>query len=570
MTSTLGSILANLGQEILTVVAAPRGLDVDVGIPILFDELDAGTVQPGDVVLGVGVAARPRDAVGLIEEAGACGAAAVVLKLANDPGPELIDASTRTGVAVLSAPPAVAWGHLYTLLRVAGGATMPAGALVDGVPMGDLFALANAIAAMVGGAVTIEDPQSYVLAYSSADLPIDEARREVILGRRVPERFLRRLRDAGVFQRLQTTDEVVSYVDQEEDVLPRFAVGIRAGGELLGSIWVAEATEALGPDAKAALQEAARMSALHLIRHRSSGDLERRQRGELVRSLLEGDVQPDAASLLGLDADTAVTVVALRVQDPNDLARSSADVVARIERIVGLVALYFESFQRHVAQVTIGETTYVMIPETRDGDRDRLLQLIADLIERARATVHTRIVSGVGSTVPSVATTSWSRREADLAIRVLADHPDRSIAPIEDVRAETIVLALRDLALGDASLRSGPVETLRHHDEQKGTSYIETLAAYFNAFGYVPLAAKTIFVHPNTFRYRLRRLTEISGLNLDDPLDRLVAELQLRLFFGGRSTAAAVDTASRRTRSRQMRPPQFSASHNVRARTAEG
>ena len=551
------------------MVSAPRGLDVEVGIPTLFDVLDASSVQPGDVVLGVGVAARPREAVGLIEEAGACGAAAVVLKLGNEPGPELIDASTRTGVALLSAPPAVAWGHLYTLLRVAGGAAMPAGALVDGVPMGDLFALANAIAAMVGGAVTIEDPQSYVLAYSSADLPIDEARREVILGRRVPERFLRRLREAGVFQRLQTTDDVVSYVDKEEDVLPRLAVGIRAGGELLGSIWVAEAAEPLGADAKVALQEAARMAALHLIRHRSSGDLERRQRGELVRGLLEGDVHPDAAALLGLDADTAVTVVALRIDDPDDPSRSSADAVVRIERVVGLVALHFESFQRHVAQVTIGQTIYVMIPETRDGERARLLQLIGDLIERARTTVHTRIVSGVGSTVPSLAAASWSRREADLAIRVLAAHPDRSIAPIEDVRAETIVLALRDHALGDAYLRSGPVETLRQHDEQKGTSYVETLEAYFSAFGYVPLAAKTIFVHPNTFRYRLRRLTEISGLNLDDPLERLVAELQLRIFVDGISSARAVDAANTRTRSRQTRSPQFGGSHKVRARPAE-
>ena len=321
---------------------------------------------------------------------------------ASSPRPELVDASARTGVALLSAPSAVAWGHLYTLLRVAGGAAMPAGALVDGVPMGDLFALANAIAAIVGGAVTIEDPQSYVLAYSSADLPIDEARREVILGRRVPDRFLRRLRDAGVFQRLQTTDDVVTYVDQEEEVLPRLAVGIRAGGELLGSIWVAEATDSLGADATAALQEAARIAALHLIRHRSSGDLERRQRGELVRGVLDGDLHPDAATLLGLDAATAVTVVALRVGDPADPRRSAADAVARIERVVGLVALYFESYQRHVAQVTIGQTIYVMIPESRDGERVRLLQLIGDLIDRARATVHTRLVSGVGSTVPSL------------------------------------------------------------------------------------------------------------------------------------------------------------------------
>jgi hypothetical protein len=547
------------------VVSAPRGLDFEVGIPTLFDELDASCVQPGDVVLGVGVAARPREAVGFVEEAGGCGAAAVVLKLGGDPGPELIDASARTGVALLSAPTAVAWGHLYTLLRVAGGAAMPGGALVDGVPMGDLFALANAIATMVGGAVTIEDPQSYVLAYSSSDLPIDEARREVILGRRVPERFLRRLRDAGVFQRLQTTDDVVSYVDQEEETLPRLAVGIRAGGELLGSIWVAEGSEPLGADARAVLQEAARMAALHLIRHRSSGDLERRQRGEAMRGLLEGDVHPDATSLLGIAAGTAVTVVALRLERPDGRSRSSADVVARIERLVGLVALYFESFQRQVAQVTIGQTIYVMIPEPRAGERHRLLQLISDLIERARATVDAHVVSGVGSTVPSVEATAWSRREADLSIRVLAAHPGLSIAPIEDVRAEAIVLALRDHAVGDAFLRSGPVETLRRHDEQKGTSYVETLDAYFSAFGYVPTAAKAVFVHPNTFRYRLRRLTEISGLDLDDPLQRLVAELQLRIFVPDTLSGTASDMLSDglRTRSRQSRLRQFIPSHEV-------
>jgi sugar diacid utilization regulator len=552
------------------VVSAPRGLDVEVGIPTLFDELDASCVQPGDVVLGVGVSARPREAVGFVEEAGACGAAAVVLKLGGDPGPELIDAAARTGVALLSAPAAVAWGHLYTLLRVAGGAAVPAGALVDGVPMGDLFALANAIATMVGGAVTIEDPQSYVLAYSSSDLPIDEARREVILGRRVPERFLRRLREAGVFRRLQTTDDVVSYVDQEEETLPRLAVGIRAGGELLGSIWVAEATEPLGADAKAVIQEAARMAALHLIRHRNSGDLERRQRGEVVRGLLEGDVHPDATSLLGLDVATAVTVVALRLEHLGDRSRSSADVVARIERLVGLVALYFESFQRQVAQVTIGQTIYVMIPETRAGERQRLLQLIGDLIERARATVDARIVSGIGSTVPTVSATAWSRREADLAIRVLAAHPDRSIAPIEDVRAEAIVLALRDHAVGDAFLRSGPVETLRRHDEQKGTSYVETLEAYFSAFGYVPTAAKAVFVHPNTFRYRLRRLTEISGLDLDDPLERLVAEFQLRIFLADTSTTDSdVLNDAPHTRSRQTRLRQFIPPHKVPRDSAE-
>jgi hypothetical protein len=40
-----------------------------------------------------------------------------------------------------------------------------------------------------------------------------------------------------------------------------------------------------------------------------------------------------------------------------------------------------------------------------------------------------------------------------------------------------------------------------------------------------------MFVHPNTFRYRLRRLTEVSGIDLADPDQRFAAMLQLRAVY---------------------------------------
>ena len=58
---------------------------------------------------------------------------------------------------------------------------------------------------------------------------------------------------------------------------------------------------------------------------------------------------------------------------------------------------------------------------------------------------------------------------------------------------------------------------------------METLAAYLDAFGDVRRAAASLDVHPNTFRYRLQRLVELSRLDLDDPVERLVVQLQLRL-----------------------------------------
>ena len=65
------------------------------------------------------------------------------------------------------------------------------------------------------------------------------------------------------------------------------------------------------------------------------------------------------------------------------------------------------------------------------------------------------------------------------------------------------------------------------HDREKGTEYVVTLRAYLDHFGDVPAAAASLHVHPNTFRYRLRRLVAVAGLDLDDPTERLVAHLQL-------------------------------------------
>jgi DNA-binding PucR family transcriptional regulator len=76
---------------------------------------------------------------------------------------------------------------------------------------------------------------------------------------------------------------------------------------------------------------------------------------------------------------------------------------------------------------------------------------------------------------------------------------------------------------------------------------VATLNAWLEAFGDVNQAADAVFVHPNTFRYRLRRLVQVSGIDLKDPADRFAAMLQLRVVC---STAEAdvAKTGTRRVR----------------------
>jgi len=105
----------------------------------------------------------------------------------------------------------------------------------------------------------------------------------------------------------------------------------------------------------------------------------------------------------------------------------------------------------------------------------------------------------------------------------------RRVARLADVHVESLVLELRDLVTARGDRPTGPVARLLAYDEQHGTNLIETLRAWLDAFGDVVAASAAMFVHPNTFRYRLRRLAEIGEIDLADPEARFAAMLQLRV-----------------------------------------
>jgi DNA-binding PucR family transcriptional regulator len=100
------------------------------------------------------------------------------------------------------------------------------------------------------------------------------------------------------------------------------------------------------------------------------------------------------------------------------------------------------------------------------------------------------------------------------------------------VRSEVVLLELRELSAERPSLARGKLEHVLAYDAEHASAYALTLRAYLDAFGDVATAASQTSVHPNTFRYRMRRLLEIFDLDLANPEERLVIELQLRLLDG--------------------------------------
>lgn len=84
--------------------------------------------------------------------------------------------------------------------------------------------------------MTVDDVQSRVLAFSGGG-EIDQMRMASILNRRLPEQWLRQIRQHGVIERLLTDDDVI-HVELGE-AQPRRVIAIRLGNSVIGSIWLA-------------------------------------------------------------------------------------------------------------------------------------------------------------------------------------------------------------------------------------------------------------------------------------------------------------------------------------------
>jgi sugar diacid utilization regulator len=70
---------------------------------------------------------------------------------------------------------------------------------------------------------------------------------------------------------------------------------------------------------------------------------------------------------------------------------------------------------------------------------------------------------------------------------------------------------------------------LIEYDERNDGSLLRTLRAFFDADCSQRIAAERLFVHHKTLRYRLERIKQLTGLDLNRHEDRMRADLALRL-----------------------------------------
>jgi purine catabolism regulator len=163
-----------------------------------------------------------------------------------------------------------------------------------------------------------------------------------------------------------------------------------------------------------------------------------------------------------------------------------------------------------------------------DGQETHLTALARLLFRAAQDASAGTLSAGVGRACANLGDLPQAAAEARDALRIgRRVHGDGKLVSYADLGLYRLLHILRD----SAELRTFYEQTLgplADYDRRTGQNLIETLEVFFECHGNLSQTAQRLHHHRNSLLYRVGRIQEISGLDLEDPEARLSLQVALK------------------------------------------
>jgi len=377
-----------------------------------------------------------------------------------------------------------------------------------------LEALVAALATLIGAAVLVFDSRGEPIMQRAFRRTID---REAVAALQGEVRERARRREARAF--MPPVNE-----GNQGLALPVAADGSPQGGApgppRVPEAWLV-AIKDHGPLSdfdRLTLHQAVTIVALELLRARVAGDTERRLAGDVLDAVVRGELSGGDLARRLAPFGLADRVAAVVVQRPNNGRGSPAPIESAL-----LAALRDEAAAGLVAST--GPLTCALVP----GIGDEELFLLASRVgARLNSELGVSLGVGVGRAVPGGdARRSFHEARCALEAVRLRDGQAPEVASYEDLGAFQLLLSLQD----DEALHSYCRNVLGPLEEGEG-DYGDELARSLDLFiehnGHWEKAARALFCHRHTLRYRIRRIEQLTGRDLSSARDRIEFWLALR------------------------------------------
>jgi sugar diacid utilization regulator len=250
-----------------------------------------------------------------------------------------------------------------------------------------------------------------------------------------------------------------------------------------------------------ALEHGATVLSMELARLRGIADTELRLRRDLVHDLLAGTDDESAlarAGALEYDLSRPHRVVVVEGKGrtrTHDALLSAVRRALRTARHDGLC----ENWSGNVAIVTAGQADWEQLRRA----------IVSDLGGQCHI--------GVGGPSARPSELPRSLREAGLALRLQKSLlPGSSACEYPKLGIFRMLAAIPDLTDVDAFVREW-LGSLLDYDTRRKAELVHTLTQYLEHGGNYDATAAELSVHKSTLKYRLQRIRDLTGLELNDP-----------------------------------------------------
>lgn len=384
--------------------------------------------------------------------------------------------------------------------------------------------LVTTVAELLGLPVAIADNSFRMIAYSDGTPATVDPFMD----------FLRKIREEGLYP--GSGDPVQRSLWVEGRLSTVLLHPVQVGSEVYGYICVWEGGGEFHERDVVCVEQASIVTALAFQKQRAVSETSRRFRDEFIRDLITGRVatREEAVGRAGLYGfDPCVPRVLLLVSPDRGKAAEPLSVEARVQFQRWLErTLRFGSGDRVVVSHFGERSVLLLAPHDAAAEAAKLeaLDLARSLAADADSDRHGgRLPAHIGISRVHDDCLSWpgAYREAQEALQLGGYVTLGMVSHYDDLG----VFRLLDRVPDPAELERFANEVLGEllqYDEKFKTNLVDTLSALIEADGNLQQAAANLFVHYNTLRYRLQRISEIGGLRFDSMRDMAKADIALK------------------------------------------
>jgi purine catabolism regulator len=272
---------------------------------------------------------------------------------------------------------------------------------------------------------------------------------------------------------------------------------------------------------KLAAQRGAAVLALELAKEQAVQAAEERLRGDFVQAVLAG-MPADSEALLRRGQELGYDLKRPHVALLCSVGEADEATAAYAAGLLG-TALMAMKIAAPAMRRDDGVLCYLPLPNHGQRPREVAEQLRARLADDVPG-----VLLALGKEAPTVAAWARSLREAEQALllgRQLLD-PAR-VLDFGDLGVYRLLALLRESPELWEFYRA-TLAPLADYDRLQDAELLKTLEAFFANLGNLTRTAEALHVHRNTLLYRLGRIKEICGQNLEDAEERLALWLALK------------------------------------------